>query len=152
MLELTATVYSDPPVEVTLVDTDNKPVKGVQVTRQLKQYNDQDLPATFPVYGLHPERAEFLVFTDQKHGLIGTLSTRWTSGPLRVVMQPAATLIGRITDDTGQPDFDFGIRLSGPGLAPDAFVAGRVLKTTDEPGKRKGEFSLTVDLGDLIVP
>lgn len=147
VLELTATVYSDKPVEVTLVDTTGNLVKGAQVKRQLKQYNDQDLPATFPVYGLHPKRAEFLVFTDQEHGLIGTLSTRWTSGPLRVVMQPAATLIGRITDETGQPDFDFGIRMSGQGLAPDTFVAGRMRMTTDEPGKRRGEFSLTVPPG-----
>ncbi len=147
VLELTATVYSDPPVEVTLVDTTGNPVKGAQVKRQLKQYDDQDLPATFPVYGLHPERAEFLVFTDEEHGLIGTLSTRWTSGPLRVVMQPTATLIGRLTDETGQPDFDFGIRMSGHGLAPDTFVAGRMRMATDEPGKRRGEFSLTVPPG-----
>ncbi|QDV51764.1 M56 family metallopeptidase [Gimesia fumaroli] len=144
VLELTATVYSDPPVEVTLVDTTGNRVKGAQVKRQLKQYNGQDLPATFSVYGLHPDRAEFLVFTLPERGLIGTLSTRWTSGPLRVVMQPAATLIGRITDETGQPDFDFGIRMSGQGLPPDTFVAGRMNMTTDEPGKRKGEFSLVV--------
>tara|TARA_R110002095_G_scaffold189660_1_gene167347 strand:- start:69867 stop:72935 length:3069 start_codon:yes stop_codon:yes gene_type:complete len=151
--ELTATVYSDPPVEVTLVDSDNHPVEGARIKRQLKralqlkQYNDNDLPGTFSVYGLHPDRAEFLVFTDQERGLIGTLSTKWTSDPVSVVMQPAATLIGRFIDDSGEPNFDFGIRMLGKALAPDTFVAGRVSNTTDEPGKRKGEFYLMVPPG-----
>ncbi|WP_197999998.1 M56 family metallopeptidase [Gimesia alba] len=145
--ELTATVYSDPPVEVILVDTNNQPVEGARLKRQLKQYNDKDLPATFSVYGLHPDRAEFLVFTHPERGLIGTRSTKWTSDPVRVVMQPAATLIGRFKDKTGQPNYDFGIRMMGKGLPPDTFVAGRVFKTTEEPGKRKGEFSLVVSPG-----
>lgn len=142
--ELTATVFSDPPVNVTLVDNTGKPVKGAQVKRQLKQYNGKDLPATFSLYGLHPDRAEFLVFTHPERGLIGTLSTKWTSDPVRVVMQPAAKLIGRLTDDTGQLNFDFGIRMLGKGLSPDTFVGGRMNKTTNEPGKRRGEFSLMV--------
>ena len=144
VLELTATVHSDPPVEVTLVDDAGGLVPGADVKRQLERYNSKDLPETFPVYGLHPDRAEFLVFTHEQRGLIGTLSTTWTSDSVRVVMRPAATLIGRITDGAGEPNFDFRIRVLGEGVMPDTYVAGRVFRPSDTPGQRKGEFRLVV--------
>ena len=147
VLELTATVHSDPPVEVTLVDDAGRLVPGAQVKRQLERFNAKDLPETFAVYGLHPDRAEFLVFTHEQRGLIGTLSTTWTGEPVRVVMRPAATLIGRFTDHSGQPNFDFRIRVLGEGVMPDTYVAGRVYDLSDVPGKGKGEFRLVVPPG-----
>ncbi len=147
VLELTATVASDPPVKLTLVDEAGKPVEGARLERQLKRYNGRELPATLLLYGLHPQRAEFLTFTHEERGLIGTLSTTWTDRSVRVVMRPAATLIGRFADDSGQTNFDFGARVRGQGVPPDTFVAGRVHKPTEIQGERKGEFRLMVPPG-----
>jgi hypothetical protein len=146
-LELTATVHSDPPVEVTLVDEAGKPVKGARVERQLKRYDEKGLPASFSVHGLHPERAEMLIFTHDTRGLIGVLSTTWTSEPVRVVVQPSATVIGRIVNAKGEPDHDFGIRVFCNVVMPDTVVAGRMFNTTKKPGERTGEFRLTVPPG-----
>lgn len=147
VLELTATVASDVPVQVTLVDEAGAPVTDARVERQLDKYNGEGLPATFAVYGLHPQRPELLRFSQEQRSLIGTLSTTWTSEPLRVVMRPAATLLGRIVDASGELSSDFGIRVVGEGLAPDTFVGGRVFNTTEKPGERKGEFRLDVPPG-----
>jgi hypothetical protein len=140
VLELAAVVYSDPPVEATLVDEAGELVHNSRVERQFERYKAEGLPATFPVHGLHPERAEFLMFYQEERRLIATLSTTWTSEPIRVVMRPAATLLGRFVDSSGQLDDDFGMRLLGDGVIPDAFVAGRVFNTTETPGEREGEF------------
>ena len=147
VLELTATVHPAPPPEVTLVDESGKLVAGASVTRQLERYNAKDLPATFPVYGLHPERAEFFVFQHEKRGLIGTLRANWSSDPLHVVLRPAATLIGRFTDATGKPNHDFRIRVLSEGVLPDTYVGARRHNTTDVPGEREGEFRLMVPPG-----
>ncbi len=147
LLELTATVHSDPPVEVTLVDGAGEPVVGARLERQLDKYDGEGLPGAFSVYGLHPDRAEFLRFMHDERGLIGTLSTTWTGEPVRVVMQPAATLIGRFADASGTPNADFGIRVLGQGVAPETFVAGRVYNLTEKPGERNGEFRLAVPPG-----
>lgn len=146
-LELSAVVHTDPPVEVTLVDEDGSPVTNARVERQFKKYDGDGLPATFFVSGLHPERAEFLVFKHEERGLIGTLSTTWTGDPVRVVMRPATTLIGRFVDASGKIDSDFGARIVGQGIMPDTFVAGRVFNQTEKPGERSGEFRLVVPPG-----
>jgi Zn-dependent protease with chaperone function len=140
VLKLSATVYSDPPVEFTLVDEAGVLVDSARVERQLERYEDDGLPATFAVHGLHPERAEFLAFYHEERRLIGTLSTTWKSEPIRVVMRPAATLRGRFVDGSGKLDDDFGMRLLGDGVMPDTFVAGRMFNTTEKPGERDGEF------------
>lgn len=147
VLELAATAHFDPPVEVTLVDEEGQLVADASVKRQLERYDAADLPETFSLDGLHPQRAEFLAFTHEQHGLIGTLSTTWRSDRVRVVMRPAAILIGRFTDAVGEPNFDFRIRVLGQGVMPDTYVAGRMYRTTDEPGKRTGEFRLLVPPG-----
>ena len=140
VLELTATVHADPPVKVTLVDEEGKLVGGASVKRQLKRYNGKDLPETISVYGLHPQRAEFLVFTHEQRGLIGTLSTKWTSQPVRLVMKPAARLIGRITDAEGKPDFDFAIRMLGLGVMPDTYLTGEFRLVVPAGVEARGEF------------
>jgi hypothetical protein len=150
VLELKATVYSDPPVELRLIDEAGQPVSGAKLERQLKKYNGEDLPSTFPVYGLHPERAKTLVITHAQRGLIATLSTTWTAEPLRVVMRPAATLFGRITDASGQPNHDFSIRVLGKALMPDTFVGGRMYDTSQQPGERPGEFRLVIPAGEEV--
>jgi hypothetical protein len=62
-------------------------------------------------------------------------------------MRPAVTLIGRITDRSGAPNFDFRIRVLGEGVPPDTYVAGRMYRPSDAPGERKGEFRLVVPAG-----
>jgi len=147
VLELSATVYTDPPVEVTLVDEDGNAVEGAKLTRQIKHYGAEDLPAKISLYGLHPERAEQMVFTHPQRGLIGTLTTTWKNEPLRVIMKPAATVIGRFVDKSGELNFDMGVRVTGEGVMPDTFIAGRMFHTTDLPGERRGEFRLVVPPG-----
>lgn len=144
VLELAAVVHSDPPVEFTLVDEAGQPVEKVRVVRQLTRYNADELPATFSVYGLHPERAEFLMFQQERRGLIAILTTTWTGEPIRVVMRPAATLQGRFVDKSGKLNFDFGARILSAGVMPDTYVAGRMFNTTAIPGERNGEFKLVV--------
>ncbi len=147
LLELTATVYRDPPVEVTLVDEQGVPVQGATVERQLNRYKAKDLPPTFPVYGLHPERAELLVFSHEERGLIGTLYDTWSAEPVRVEMERGAVIQGRITDDSGKPNDDFMIRVLGERLMPGTYVAGRQSEFTVHPGERRGEFRLVVPPG-----
>jgi hypothetical protein len=147
VLELSATVYTDPPVEVSLVDEAGRPVQNARVERQMTQYNADGLPATFFVHGLHPDRAEFLVFHHDDSGLIGTWSATLTDEPVRIVMRPASTLLGRFVDDAGELDDDFGMRIFGDEIMPGTFVAGRVYNTTEVPGERNGEFRLNVPPG-----
>ena len=104
------------------------------------QYNADKLPSSISVYGLHPERAEPLQFFQDQRELIAMVSAKWTAEPVRVVLQPAAALTGRFVDQVGQPKFDFGIRILGPAVMPDTFVAGRRLNITDKPGEHSGEF------------
>jgi hypothetical protein len=150
VLELTATVESDPPVKVTLVDDAGAPVEGARVERQLKRYNGDGLPGTFDVFGLHPTRAERLIFTHKERGLMGAVTTTWTGEPVRVVLQPTATLLGRLVDKSGKPNEDFGIRLQSEGVLPEAFVAGRVSDLKETPGERWGEFRLDVPPGMVV--
>ena len=42
VLELSATVESDPPVEVTLVDQAGQPVTGASIARQMERYDAGD--------------------------------------------------------------------------------------------------------------
>ena len=147
VLELTAVVDSDPPVEFSLVDQAGKPVENVRVDRLAMQYDADKLPSCISLYGLHPERAEPLQFFQDERKLIATVSAKWTAAPVRVVLQPAATLSGRFVDQFGQPKFDFGIRILGPAVMPDTFVAGRRLDITDKPGERSGEFRLVLTPG-----
>lgn len=144
VLKLTAVVHSDPPVEFTLVDEAGKPVEKARIVRQLTRYNAEGLPATFSVYGLHPERAEFLMFRHEERELIAALTTTWRSEPVSVTMRPAATLRGRFVDKLGELNFDFGARITSAGVMPDTFIAGRVFNTTPKPGEGKGEFELVV--------
>jgi beta-lactamase regulating signal transducer with metallopeptidase domain len=150
VLELTATVHSDPPVKVMLVDEAGAPVEGARVERQFKRYDGDGLPGTIDVYGLHPTRAERLIFTQKERGLMGAVTTTWTGEPVRVVMRPTATLLGRLVDKSGGLNDDFGIRVMGDGVMPDAFVAGRNYLPTDKLGERQGEFRLDVPPGMVV--
>ncbi len=136
VLELTAVVDSDPPVEFTLVDEAGKPVENVQVQRLFAmEYNFDKLPSRISVDGLHPQRAEPLQFFQDQRQLIATVSAKWTAEPVRVVLRPAAKLTGRFVDQAGQLRFDFVIRILGPAVMPDTF-----LWVTDKPGEHLGEF------------
>src|SRR5690606_26018362 len=134
-----ATIHTDPPVVVTLVDEQGEPVHRAKVERQLERYNAKDLPPTFSVYGLHPDREELLVFTHEERGLIGTLHETWGTEPVSVQMERAAAIQGRITDKSGKPNDDFLIRVLGERLMPDTYIAGRQSGFTVHPGERRGE-------------
>jgi hypothetical protein len=144
VLELAAVVQSDPPVEFALVDEAGEPVEKAHIVRQLTRYDAEGLPATFSVYGLHPERAEFLKFRQEERGLIATLKTTWTGEPVKVILRPAATLRGRFVKKPGELDFDFGARITCAGVMPGTYVAGRMFNTTTKPGERAAEFELVV--------
>ncbi len=144
LLELTAIVHSDPSVEFTLVDEAGQLVDKARIVRQLTRYNAEGLPATFEVRGLHPERAEFLMFRHDERGLIATLTTTWKAEPVKVTLRPAVTLRGKFVDKSGALDFDFGARITSAGVMPDTYIAGRVFNPTTRPGERKGEFELVV--------
>jgi hypothetical protein len=145
VLELTAVVQSDSPVEFTLVDEAGQPVEKARIVRQLTHYNAEGLPATFSVQGLHPVRAEFLMFRQNQRGLIATVTTTWTGEPVRVIMRPAATLVGRFVNKSGALDFDFGARIVSAGVMPDTYVAGRMNDDiSPRPGDRRGDFELVV--------
>jgi hypothetical protein len=150
VLELTVTVESDPPVKVTLVDEAGAPVEGARVERQLKRYDGDGLPATFDVYGLHPTRAERLVFTHEERRLIGVLTTTRTEDEMRVVMRPAAELSGRIVNKAGEVNSDFGIRVTSDGVMPGTWLGGRQNDLKDEPGMRLGEFQLRIPPGVAV--
>ena len=146
-LELSATVHQDHPPEVTLVDEAGAPVTGAKLRRQLDRYDGELATATFPLPGLHPERAEFFTFTHEQRGLIGVLKTTLTAGPLRVVMRPAVTITGRFVTADGKPSNDFGMSVRGGGVPPDTFVIAPIWKSPDSRDDWQGRFSLTVAPG-----
>ena len=146
-LQLAATVYRDDPPEVTLVDEAGAPVAGASLRRQLDRYDGDLATVTFPLPGLHPDRAEFFTFTHEKRGLIGVLSTTLTDGPLRVVMRPAATIRGRMVKADGEPSDDFGILVRGGGVPPDMFVAGPFWRPSGAGDDWRGRFALPVAPG-----
>ena len=151
VLELQATVYSDPPVTVTLVDEAGQAVERAIIERQIREYYSDvlpedirnELPATFSVYGLHPERAESLTFRQQSRGLVGTLTTKWTDEPLRVVMRPElkAKLAGRLVDKSGKLSEDIGIRLKFEGAKERDWTAN------GWNGSQRTPFNVTVPPG-----
>ena len=146
-LELKAVVDIDPPVEFSLVDEAGQLVEKARIVRQLTRFAADGLPSKVSLYGLHPERAEYLMFRHDDRGLIGVLTTTWKAAPIQVVLRPAATLRGRFVDKSGKLNFDFGARITGNGVRPDTYVAGQVFNTKDQPGQRSGEFELVVPPG-----
>jgi hypothetical protein len=147
VLELSAIIRSDPPVEFTLVDEAGQPVENARLVRQLARYKAEGLPAEFAVQGLHPERAEFLMFRQDERGLIAKLTTTWKEGRIKVTMRPAATLLGRFVDRSGALDFNFGARIVSSGVMPETYIAGRMFDITARPGEGRGEFRLIVPPG-----
>lgn len=139
-LELAAQVIKDDPPKVTLVDKSGNPVEGIRVKRQLEKYNGKDMPSTFPLYGLHPERAEMILFYHDKRGLIGFLRAKLTDKPLQVVMKRAAILAGSFVTKYGEPSFDFGAIVEGAVL-PRTHL-GNFTRNSDSA--RKGRFALAV--------
>lgn len=139
-LQLEATVITDEPPSVTLVDEAGKPINGVRVKRQLTKYNDKNLPATFPLYGLHPDRAEFIQFHHDERRLIGFLRATLTDEPLQVVMKPAALLTGRIVNKQGEATKEFGALVEG--AVPPHTYLGNFIRNTDRASK--GRFGMYV--------
>ena len=139
-LELSATVTLDNPTNVTLVDESGKPVKGARVLRQFSRYNAKGLPATVPLYGLHPQRAEYIQFQHEDRRLIGFVRATLTNKPIRVVMKPRAMLTGRLVKVSGETCRDFGVLFSGA-VKPDTFTGNFIRKTKIAP---KGRFAVVV--------
>jgi hypothetical protein len=124
-LELSAVIVSDRSSEVNLVDEAGEPVTGANIHRQLKKYNGKELPAKIEVYGLHPDRAEYLHFVQEERGLIGYLKAKLSDKPQTVVLYRAAILTGRFVDKTGEPSRDFGMVMDGT-VPPDTMVANNM--------------------------
>ena len=144
VLQLSATVYQDDPPQFTLVDEVGEPVVGARILRQLTKYNESKLPATFPIHGLHPKRAEFLKFIHAERELIGSVHATLTNKPVQIVMKPRAILRGRIVDGQGNPNYDFGIHVSGA-VPPRTYLGNYVRKTDQVP---KGTFAIWVTPGE----
>jgi RNA polymerase sigma factor (sigma-70 family) len=112
-LELSATVAPDRPRQVTLLDPEGRPVVGAQSTGLTYHPWDSEprlRAATFPIAGLHPDRARRITFVKEDRKLIGFLLARGDAdAPYTVHMQPWATVTGRIVDERGRP-----LRAAGP--------------------------------------
>ncbi|MEZ6066120.1 MAG: carboxypeptidase-like regulatory domain-containing protein [Planctomycetaceae bacterium] len=145
VLELLAVVIQDEPRQATLVDEAGEPVVGAAVTRQFREERDRDLPATFPLHGLHPQRAEFLTFVHSERRLVGFAEAKMSTEPLSVVLRPVATIKGRIVDKSGAATSDFGIMVSGA-VAPDTMFANRVFGGTNA---ERGRFEFQVPPGQI---
>jgi hypothetical protein len=120
-LQLSATVVRDRPRRVSLVDPDGKPVVGAQIQEYIQwtaftpgtlkpaftRYQTLHTTlraASFPLTGLHPDRARRITFIKEDRQLIGFLTARGDGeAPYTVRMQPWATVTGRIVDGNGKP-------------------------------------------------
>jgi hypothetical protein len=127
-LELTATVVRDKPRRVTLLDPEGRPVVDAQSTGLTYHPWDREpvlRAATFPITGLHPDRARRITFVKDDRKLIGFLLARGDGdAPYTVRMRPWAAVTGRVLDEQGRPQ-------------PRASLAGdtvRELAAHDDPG------------------
>ncbi len=78
-LQLAATVVPDKPRQVTLLDPEGRPVVGAKTTGLTYPpwyYEPPLRAATFPVAGLHPDRARRITFVKEDRKLIGFLLAR----------------------------------------------------------------------------
>jgi RNA polymerase sigma factor (sigma-70 family) len=145
-LDLAATVVPDKPRQVTLLDAEGRPVVGVQTTGLTYHPWDHEprlRAATFPITGLHPERARRITFVKEDGKLIGFLLARGDGdAPYTVRMQPWATVTGRVLDEDGKPQPQASVSAStarefaahddpSAGIFPGA--------TTDEHGRFRAE-------------
>jgi hypothetical protein len=105
-LELQATVIKDRPRQVSLLDSDGKPVVGVKAGGlTATSYNDPPLrAATFPLSKLQPDFGRRITFVKEDRQLIGFLLAKGDSdAPYTVHMQPWGAVTLRIVDDEGKP-------------------------------------------------
>jgi hypothetical protein len=106
-LELAATVAPDSPRQVTLLDPEGRPVAGAKTIGRMYHPWDRDptlRAATFPLTGLHPDRAQRITFVKEDRKLVGFLLARGDGDAAYTVrMQPWATVTGRIVDEQGRP-------------------------------------------------
>jgi hypothetical protein len=106
-LELAATVVPDEPRQVTLLDLEGRPVVGAQSTGLTYFPWDREpvlRAATFPITGLHPDRARRITFVKEDRKLIGFLLSRSDSdAPYTIRMRPWAVVTGRVVDEQGRP-------------------------------------------------
>jgi hypothetical protein len=141
-LQLTATVVRDRPRRVSLIDPDGKPVVGAEMRDQIQWpwYSPSTskwvagphmVPtklraASFPLTGLHPDRASHITFVKEDHKLIGFLLARGDGdSPYTVRMQPWATVTGRIIEANGKP-LKGGIEIQPTGAGPYDFLGDKV--------------------------
>ena len=106
-LELAATVAPDRPRQVSLHDPEGRPVVGARATGLTHRPQGHEPPlraATFPVGGLHPDRARRITFVKEDRKLIGFLLARGDGdAPYIVRMRPWAAATGRVLDERGNP-------------------------------------------------
>jgi hypothetical protein len=136
-LQLSATVVRDRPRQVSLIDPDGKPVAGAELV-----YLGDLAPriplraASFPLRGLHPDRAQQIIFYEDGRRLIGLLEARGDGeAPYTVRMQPWGTVTGRILDENGKPLGDAAIGINAGGAASRV----RLGVKTDKQGRFRAE-------------
>jgi|GEM_PF-5460479 len=103
-LELTARVISDVPRDVTLVDSDSKPVVGATMMRGSRYRRSTLRSSSFTLSRLHPDRVERVGFLVEDRELVGYLPAKNDANDLYTVrMQQWATVTGRLVDEEGKP-------------------------------------------------
>jgi RNA polymerase sigma factor (sigma-70 family) len=136
-LQLTATVVRDRPRRVSLVDPDGKPVVAAD-----RAYLGDTSPrrtlraASFPLYGLHPDRLQHIAFYKDDRQLIGLLRARGDGDtPYTVRMQPWGTVTGRLLDENGKPLSEAFLSLTADGADSPVQAGGQ----TDKQGRFRAE-------------
>jgi hypothetical protein len=106
-LQLAATVAPDKPRQVTMLEPEGRPIVGAKTTGVMYHAGAHERPlraATFPIVGLHPDRAWRITFVKEDRKLIGFLLARGDSdAPHTVRMRPWGAVTGRVMDEQGQP-------------------------------------------------
>lgn len=140
-LNLHATVFKDRPRQLTIVDSEGKPVEGVK-TRGLSFHPWDTEPAlrstSLPVVGLHPDRPRRILFFHEDRQLIGFLMASGDGeAPYTVRMQPWGAVTGRILDDSGKPLAHTTLTAATSGIVtnPDPTVGDSVGAKTGADGR-----------------
>jgi RNA polymerase sigma factor (sigma-70 family) len=104
------------PVHVEVVDANGKPVPDLKVRGLTYRHSNwqPQKKSEFDVHGLNPERLRVLEFRNDAAKLVGHVELRpGMKQPVRVALEPWATVTGRLLDPDGQPMAD--MMLHSPG-------------------------------------
>ena len=110
-LELVATLVRDRPRQISLIDSEGKPVVGAKMKSTGRE--NPLHTSTFPLGRLHPDRKTNVIFLQEERKLIALLETDGKSDePITVRMEPWATATARMLDEKGQPSDSLALVLN----------------------------------------